>query len=129
LSHKYGLCWEKVLELHMQNKLRLLEDTRNYLQLSKVSPTTFNVLIGEFWTRFGEAESKVLNNVLENYLNRNNLKPLIYLRANLPKLLPLWLKYHHVSATEMVSLKSTPLIAEEETRSRKRTEQLHRRNT
>lgn len=71
----------------------------------------------------------MLNNVLENYFNRNNHKPLVYLKANLPKLLPLWLKYHHISATEMITLKSTPHIAlEEETRSRKRTEQLHRRN-
>lgn len=110
----------------MQNRLKFLEDTRNYLQLSKISNETFNVLVMEFWGRFGEAEGKVINNVLENYLNRNSLKPLAYLKGNLPKLLPLWLKYHHISASEMVTLKSTPLI-EEETRSRKKTEQLHRR--
>jgi hypothetical protein len=97
----------------MENRLKLLEDTRNYLQLSKISPEAFNVIVQEFWNRFGESEGKVINNVLENYFNRNNVKPLIYLRSHLPKLLPLWLKYHHVSASEMVTLKSTPLILEE----------------
>ncbi len=29
----------------MQNRLKLLEDTRNYLQLSKIANETFNVLI------------------------------------------------------------------------------------
>lgn len=83
----------------------------------------------EFWTRYGEAECKIINNVLEYYFNRNNIKPLAYLKnPPMSKLLSVWLKYHHVSASEMVTLKSTPLIPiEEETRSRKRTEQLHRK--
>jgi hypothetical protein len=68
---------------------------------------------------------------MENYFNRNNIKPLAYLKsAALSKLLSIWLKYHHVSTAEMITLKSTPLISiEEETRSRKRTEQLQRRCT
>ena len=48
--------------------------------------------------RFKDGLDKTINNVMENYFNRKNIKPLTYLQQ--PKLLPLqniWVKFHHVS--------------------------------
>ena len=52
------------METHLENKLRLLEHSKNYLQLSKISNDSFNFLMLSFIKRYGEAESKVVNNVM-----------------------------------------------------------------
>jgi hypothetical protein len=129
LSYKFKFLWTEVLGLHMENKLRLLEESKNYLQLAKIEDETFNVVLLEFLSRYGEGECKILNNVMENYFNRKSIKPMVYLRnPALSRLMQVWLKYHHVPAAELV-IKSTPNILEddEENRSRTRTEALFRR--
>ncbi len=39
---------EEVIEKHIQNKLKLLESNRNYLQLNKITINTFQVLLEKF---------------------------------------------------------------------------------
>lgn len=35
-SYKYSVCFQEVLEIHMKNKLKILEESKNYLQLNKI---------------------------------------------------------------------------------------------
>ena len=54
----------------------------------------------EFLKRNGDGESKVLNNVMENYFNRKCIKPMQYLKdLNITKLQAIWLKYHHIAVS------------------------------
>lgn len=68
------------METHLENKLRVLEDSKNYLQLSKIENQTFNILLLSFLQRHGDSYSKTLNNVMENYFNRKAIKPIVYLK-------------------------------------------------
>lgn len=36
LSYRYKLCWEEVVEVHLEKRLRMLEDSRKFLQLGKI---------------------------------------------------------------------------------------------
>jgi len=61
---------------------------------------------------------------MENYFNRKNIKALAYLKNfGLTQLQSIWLKYHHVSASELLAPKSsTSIIIDDEIRSRNNTE-------
>lgn len=57
----------------------MLESNKSYLQLGKVSSETFNCLLLTFLRSNGN-DNKVVSSVMENYFNRNNIKPLHYLQ-------------------------------------------------
>jgi hypothetical protein len=126
LSYRYKILFPQILEIHLANKLKFLEDSRSYLQLNKLSDETFNFIISEFIRRYGETDCKVLNNVMENYFNRKNVKPMAYFKQyGLVKLQTVWMKYHHVPSSELMKIKSSPTISSpdhENSRSRKTTE-------
>lgn len=64
----------------------------------------------QFLSRYGTAEGKVLNNVMENYFNRKNIKPISYLKnPALVTLQTIWLKHHHVPLSELTP-KSSPTL-------------------
>ena len=80
LSFREKLCWEEVVSIHMEGRLRMLESSKSYLQLGRVSNESFNCLLLAFIKSNGN-DNKVVNSVMENYFNRNNIKPLTYLQA------------------------------------------------
>lgn len=44
--------------------MKLLEDSKNYLQLNKIQNDTFDFLMLAFIDRWGESEKRVINNVM-----------------------------------------------------------------
>jgi hypothetical protein len=77
--------------------LALIENTRCYLQLGKIENDTFNALLTAYIDRGVDKNDKILNNVMENYFNRKNIKAIPYLQShNLTLLLKIWMNYHHV---------------------------------
>jgi hypothetical protein len=111
LSFREKLCWQEVVDCNLENKLRVLEDSKSYLQLSKLGEDTFEHLLLYFLERYGSTYDKTLNHAMENYFNRKKIKPLVFLqKPNLVSLQTIWLNYHHVPLSELTP-KSTPSIS------------------
>jgi hypothetical protein len=69
--------------------------------------------VTQFVAKSNETDYKLINNVMENYFNRNNIKAIHYLQDNnLPKLLTVWQKYHHTvySASDYPKITSASAI-------------------
>ena len=70
--------------------MKLLENNKNYLQLNKISIDTLNTILIEYEDLFGEESHQTINNVLENFLNRNNLSASIYFTPEIEVLKKIW---------------------------------------
>jgi hypothetical protein len=91
-----GVLREEVMELHFAGRLKVLESSKNYLQLGKLSDGTLNRLLLEFAAREGEGGEGVVNHILENYFNRKSYRPVDYFNdASLAPLRAIWEKFHH----------------------------------
>ena len=65
---------EYLKQYHFQNNLRALEDNRNFLQLSKISLDTLIPLLVEYHAFANDKANATINNIMENYFNRNNIR-------------------------------------------------------
>lgn len=75
--------------------LKVLETTKNYLQLGKLSDESLNYILLEYIKR-DYAKPAVVNTILENYFNRKSHSPLQYLQSpNLAPLKKVWEQHHH----------------------------------
>ena len=80
------------------------------LQLGKLSNDNFNDIVMKFHQKAScEDDLKIINNVMENYFSRQDIKPVNYLLEHeLEPLQQIWEKYHHiVMPTEPISAKTT----------------------
>jgi hypothetical protein len=92
---RHGLLREWLVEWLGVQKLRILESTKNYLQLGKMSDESLNFILLDFLKRHPE-HSPVANTVLENYLNRKGHSPNNYLQPpHLAPLKALWDHHHY----------------------------------
>lgn len=92
----HNLIRKYIIDLHHQQQLRTLTNSKNYLQLGKLSPPHLNSLLLTYLSNNSPDAANTVNTVLENYLNRKALRPADYLAD--PQLLPLkilWEQFHH----------------------------------
>ena len=74
---RHGLLREWLIDWLGKQQLRLLESTKNYLQLGKMTDFTINYILLRILEKQPELASSV-NTVLENYFNRKGHSPNIY---------------------------------------------------
>lgn len=85
----------------MVNKLRVLQDSKNYLQLNKITPDTFTSLTTQFSSICSESDWPILNTIMENYFNRIGIKAVSYFQSNnCNKLAQIWSKFHHMMSVD-----------------------------
>lgn len=92
---KCGLLREWIVEWLSSQHLKILESTKNYLQLGKLNDESLNFLLMSYLKK-EQAKTTVVNTILENYFNRKGYSPIGYFQK--PDLIPLkevWEKHHH----------------------------------
>ena len=76
LDHR--VCQAEALQFHLEGGLKVLESSKNYLQLGKISDESLNTLLMAFIDTHSEREHNVINHILENYFNRKSYRPSDY---------------------------------------------------
>ena len=92
---RIGILKEWIVDWLTQQKLKPLESTKNYLQLSKLSDFSLNYILLEFIGKEKNSDL-VVNVIMENYFNRKGYSPHEYLqKAELAPLNKIWESFHY----------------------------------
>lgn len=70
----------EIKNFHFDTKLKILESSKNYLQLNKLSEATLSSLLLDFHALKVEKGDQIINHIMENYFNRKNIRPGVYFR-------------------------------------------------
>lgn len=90
---------------HFDTKLKILESSKNYLQLNKLSETTLASLLLDFHNLKVEKGDQIINHIMENYFNRKNIRPAIFFaNEQYDELRKIWETYHHKITTMNIEL-------------------------
>lgn len=91
------LLLHELKAFHFENNLRALEESRNFLQLNKISLTTLIPILLEFSVfENSQASNSIINNIMENYFNRNNIRAADFFEDNdVEPLQIIWEQFHH----------------------------------
>ena len=95
------LLLEDIKQHHFQNNLKSLEDNRNFLQLNKISIKTLIQLLMEYYFQVSmnennERSCSIINNIMETYFNRNNIRATDFFDENeVESLQTIWEQFHH----------------------------------
>jgi hypothetical protein len=96
---KNSLLVFEIKKIHIENGLRALDSNRNFLLLNKISVETLvSLLIDYYHYERSEEGAKVINNILQNYFNRNNILAVEFFEReeNVGVLLRIWENFHHM---------------------------------
>lgn len=87
---------EEIKNYHFETNLKCLEDNRKFLQLNKISLETLVPILLEYHRKMGENGNTTINNILENYFNRNNIRPADFFEEyDFEFLQVIWEQFHH----------------------------------
>ena len=78
---------QEIRDYHLENDLKVLTNSKNYLRLNKIKPEALNSLLIEYLERVGNKGDEIVNHILENYFYRNKLTAVDYFQD--PLLFPL----------------------------------------
>jgi hypothetical protein len=63
---------------HFDSKLKILESSKNYLQLNKLSQITLANLLLDFHVLKVDKGDQIISHIMENYFNRKNIRPALF---------------------------------------------------